>query len=161
MSETVPPGSWPGAGAEGESALAPDPVKTAVSLTDALSAMTAQLAQVKATVRRGKHIAIALAIALIFDVALTVVVSITAVQAHDTSARANATVAQLHAIQLASCKASNQIRGAEVGLWEKLARLSTTARTTRAQRKTDQELIAYIKMVFRAKDCRAIYRLPS
>lgn len=152
-----------------DSVLGPDPIQTAKALTDALEGMTKQLAAVKATVARGKRIIIGLAVSLVLDVALTVVVTLTAAQAHDTaaqahdaSARANATVTQLHAIQVSSCNAGNGTRAAEIQLWTHLAAVSTPpAGSTPAQAAKDRQAIAalltYVRQVFKPRDCAKIY----
>jgi hypothetical protein len=140
-----------------ESVLGPDPIQTARDLQHALEGMTGQLAGVKADVRRGKRIITGLVISLVLDVALTVVVTITAAQAHDASARANATVGQLHATQVSSCDTGNQTRAAEVALWDHIFALSVTARTTPAERTADEQLLAFIREAFAARNCAQIY----
>lgn len=143
------------------SMLGSNPMQTAADLTTALKGMTDQLADVKKTVRRGKLIAIGIIAGLTLDVALTVVVSITAVEASDAGARANATVAQLHSTQVSACESGNQTRAQEIALWTHLADLSITAKTTPAQRKADDSLLAYIRKTFAPKDCQAVYHLKG
>jgi hypothetical protein len=144
-----------------DSMLGDDPQKTARDLQRALEGMTEQLTQVKATLRRGKRVAAAIAVSLVLDVALTIGVSITAVQAGDASAKANATVAQLHSTQVSACRSGNQTRAEEVALWTHLASLSATSGRTPAQRKADDQLLAYIRSVFKPRDCTAVYKLRA
>ncbi len=134
-----------------------DPVGTARDLQRALEGMTGQLAAVNARVRRGKRIMIGLAVSLLLDVALTAGVTVAAIQAHDASSQASATVAQLHAIQVASCNAGNQTRAAEIALWDHIFTLSVSTRTTPAERKADEELLGFIRETFAPRDCVRIY----
>lgn len=141
----------------GAGPLGPDPLAAARALQQALEGMTKQLAAVKATVRRGKRVIIALAVSLVLDVALTIGVTITAAQAHDASARANSTVAQLHATQVNACNAGNQTRAAEIQLWNHIASLTVGPQTPAAQRKADEQLLAFVRQTFAAKNCAKIY----
>ena len=70
-----------------------------------------------------------------------------------------ATVAQLHAAEVSSCRQGNQTRADEIALWDHLDALATGPTTTARQRKEDNELLAYIRLTFAAKDCQAAYRL--
>ena len=143
------------------SMLGDDPQETARALTNALHDMTAELGRVKTTLRRSKRVIIAVTAGLLLDVALTVVVSVTAVQAGNASAKANSTVAQLHSTQVSSCRAGNQTRAEEVALWTHLAALSATSGRTPAQRKADDQLLAYIRHTFAPRNCTAVYKLRS
>lgn len=141
------------------SVLGDDPLGTARALQRALEGMTAQLAEVKASVRRGKRVIAALVVSLILDVGLTVGVSIAAVQANNASAKANTTVTQLHSTQVSACRAGNQTRAEEVALWVHLESLTVTSRTPPKVRKADEQLLAYIRHTFRPRNCVAIYKL--
>lgn len=140
-----------------DSALGPDPIQTARDLQHALEGMTTQLAAVKATVRRGKRIIIGLIVSLVLDVALTVGVTITAAQAHEASARANATVGQLHATNVSACDAGNQTRESEVALWDHIFSLTSTSRMTPAQLATDERLLLFIRQTFAPRNCVQLY----
>lgn len=144
-----------------ESALGPDPLKTARDLQTALEGMTAQLGQVQASVRRSKRVIAGLIVSLILDLALTVVVSVTAAQAHSASVQASATVSQLHATQISACQSGNQTRAQEIQLWTHLVSVSTNAKTTAAQRRTDEQLLAFVRATFAPRHCAAIYQLPG
>jgi hypothetical protein len=143
------------------SMLGDDPQKTARDLQVALEGMTEQLAQVKTTVRRGKRVIAALVVSLIVDVALTVGVSVTAVQASNASNKANATVAQLHSTQISACRAGNQTRAKEVALWVHIASLPATSRRTPKEQKADEQLLAYIRHTFAPRNCSAVYKLRA
>jgi hypothetical protein len=127
--------------------------------------MTEQLRGVQRSVRRGRQIIAGLAASLVLDVALTAVVSVTAVQAHDASTRAAATVGDLRAAQVAACQAGNQTRAQEVRLWVHLAAVSapqpglTPAQKARNAEEVAQ-LLAYIRSTFAPRDCRAAYAIP-
>lgn len=145
------------------SMLGEDPQATARALQAALEAMTAQLAQVKTSLRRGKRVVAALVISLLVDVAVTIGVGIAVHQANDASARANATIAQLHSTQVSACRAGNQTRAKEVMLWTHIFDLSVGSGrpVTAAQRKADEQLLAYIRRTFQAKNCSAVYKLHA
>jgi hypothetical protein len=140
---------------------APGSVRAARDLQKALEGMTAQLAAVKASVARGKRVTAGLIISLVLDVALTVGVTIAAVQAGDASSQAAATVAQLHAVQVSACNAGDATRAAEVRLWTHLAKSSKPAPgTTPAQAAKDRQaiaaLLAYVRQAFAPRDCARI-----
>jgi hypothetical protein len=143
------------------SMLGDDPVATAAGLTAALTAMTSQLTEVKKTVRRGKWVVAGIIAGLILDVALTVIVSVTAVEASNAGNRANQTVAQLHTTQLTSCRAGNQTRAQEVQLWMHLAAVSASPKTTPAQRASVGKLLAYIRATFAPRNCGVLYHLKG
>lgn len=71
------------------------------------------------------------------------------------------TLGQLHAAEVAFCQDSNQSRAQNVALWVHIYNIGVTAQTPPKQRAADNDLIAYIKMVFAPRDCKAVYRLPG
>jgi hypothetical protein len=139
-------------------------LETAQALTEALTGTREQVAALTAAVRRSRRHIVALAVSLLLDVALTVVVAIFAVQAHsasDRATRADVSVTQLHASQVAGCQAGNQQRAEQIGLWEHIYSLAKSGKKlTAAQRRADNALIAYIRKTFAAKNCAVLYRLP-
>jgi hypothetical protein len=150
------------------SPLGSNPMRTAAELTAALAAMTAQLsettaqlAEVKKTVRRSRTAIITIAASLILDLALTIVISVTAVAAHDASAQASATVGALHATQVSTCESGNQTRTQEVALWLHIYALSDVKHAPASVRKADDNLIAYIRGVFRPRNCKSVYHLQG
>lgn len=135
-------------------------MQAARDLSDALKAMTRQLAEVKATVRRSRRVIIAIAVSLVLDVGLTVGVTIAAVQAGDASGKASATIRQLHASQVSACRGANVNRGQDIAIWNQfLADLAPPAARTPKVRAE----LAGINRLIRVKDtprnCVAIYRL--
>lgn len=164
MSDTTP-GSFPGGGEHDESILGSDPLATARALQGALEGMTTQLADVKKTVRRGKLVVIGLIISLIIDAAVTVVVSITAVQAHHASTQANATVSQLHRSQLQGCRLNNARLARESSMWPYVeSLLKPPPNPTPGQYRQSQEIIAGLKAharrAYAPRNCAAAYKLP-
>ena len=146
----------------GHSPLGADPLQTARDLSDALNAMTRQLGEVKATVRRSRRFIIALAVSLVLDVALTIGVSVAAIQANDASGKASATITQLHASNLAACRQANVTRRQDIAIWNQfLADLAPPAARTP---KVAAELAGINKLI-RVKDtprnCATAYKLTA
>lgn len=153
----------------------PDALQAARELTVALGEMAGQLRVVnerqdKADKRqertdkfskRIQRIVLGLVVSLVLDVTLTAIVTVFAFQANTASAQASATIAELHATQIGACEIGNQTLAKQVVLWEHIFQLSTTTRTTPAERKTDAQLLAFIRQTFHARDCPAIYKLPA
>ena len=160
---------------EDSSVLGSDPIQTAKDLQHALEGMTKQLTAVRATVRRGKRMIIALAVSLALDVALTAGVTVAAVQsgdassrAADASAHAAAAVTQLraiqaasHANQLAACQQANVNRTQDAAVLNQL--LADLAPPAVRTPEVEAEL-AVLNRLIKAKDtphdCAAVYRLP-
>jgi len=134
---------------------------TAQGLTAALRGVGSELERLNAFGRRNRHLIWGTIVSLVIDVALTVVVAVFAVQAHE----ASVTVGELHATQIAACRIGNQSRAAQVALWEHVASVSTppphATRSEIAKRKrTLAAFLAYVAKVFAPKNCQEIYRLP-
>lgn len=134
-------------------------VTTAQALTGALDHMAAELTQVRAYGRRTRRISTALAVFGVFDILLTVLVTIFAVQVHDATTQASATVAELHKTQIAACQVGNQTLAKQILLWDHIAALSITPKTPPKQRKEDEQLLAFVRQTFAPRDCPKIYRL--
>ena len=171
---------WANLGKEGESMPAQTPQDAAVPptasetvdaadrLTAALAAMTGQLEAVnkrldlaEKAARRSRRIIVGLVISLVLDVTLTILVTVFALQAHDASAQASATVEQLHASEVATCESSNQTRSQEITLWGHLAAVSKpapgeTPKEIAANKQAVDQFLMYVAKVFRPRDCNAI-----
>lgn len=144
------------------SMLGEDPQETARALTAALQDMTKQLAGVKATVRRGKRVIAALVISLVLDVALTVGVSIAAVQASDASGKASATITQLHASNVSACRKANVNRAEDVAIWNQfLADLAPPAARTAKVRAELAGINRLIRIKDTLRNCAAAYKLGT
>jgi hypothetical protein len=87
------------------------------------------------------------------DVALTVVIAVVAVSAHDASTAAS----ENRVSSLASCGQSNATRAAEIRLWDHIAALSITKKTPPKALAADENLLAYIRATFRPLDCARLY----
>lgn len=143
MSENTPGAG--GLGAQDESMLGADPLRTAQELSDALQGMTRALGRVQATIRRGKVIVIALALVIVAVAGLGAGVAVLAVQAGDASAQAKANVGQL-------CQAGNVSRGEAYGNWVyALDHLGLGA--TPAGRKFEADFEAHLRKVYAPRDC--------
>jgi hypothetical protein len=143
-----------------DSMLGDDPQKTARDLQRALEGMTEQLGQVKASLRRGKRVVAALVVSLILDVALTIGVSVAAIQANDASGKASATITQLHASNLSACRQGNVNRRQDIAIWNKL--LGDLAPPAVRTPKVAAELAGINKLIQvkdTPHDCSLIYRL--
>jgi hypothetical protein len=135
------------------------------SLTDALGGVQSELQRLNQRVSRSRHMIVALAISLAIDLALTIVVAIFAVQAHDASDRAtSATASAVHATQVAGhayasnyalCQASNTARHQTVGVWKHLLDEAGPPKTP-AARRFEASFIAYIQRTYRARNCKAL-----
>jgi hypothetical protein len=141
-----------------------DAIQTAQQMTVALTGMQEELAAVR---KRGEETAARekktrsltwRGIALVgIDIILSVLLVISYVRTNHNSA----TVAQLQATNVSTCRASNQTRAQEIALWEHIYALSgINSHTPAKQRKADNALIAYVKRVFAPRDCAALNRRP-
>lgn len=145
----------------------PDVLGIARTLTASLDKVGTELEQLNAYGRRSRHIIIGLVVSLALDVALTLVVTVFAVQAHDASRSAqtaSATAIQLHKTQVQGCQAGNVLRAGTVAVWERLAMLTRPAAgTTPAQAAANARavagFIAYVKSVNKPRNCQEAYRL--
>lgn len=147
----------------------PDAVVTAQALTGALNGLTDRLDAVRQgseerdkalarTVRRNRRMITVTAASVLLDIALTVVVSIVAVQAHSASSSA----AQTKNASVVACQESNVTRAQETGLWTHLVQVSEAGphpgQTPAQLRKNAQQasaFLAYVGQVFKARDCGA------
>jgi hypothetical protein len=149
MPEQTPPGPQ-------ESAVV---VATAKGLTEALGRMTAELRQVQAYGRRSRRIIVALAASLVLDIAVTITVAVFAGQVSRATDQASATLTELHKTQISACRLGNQSREQQIALWQHIATVGTTSKTPAKARHRDAALLAYIRRIFGARNCPAIYRL--
>jgi hypothetical protein len=146
----------------------PDPLATASRLTAALDAMTAELKTVNARQdvserygHRNRLLIWLTVTALGAVVVLTVLLVFVYGAAQDATTRADATAAKItaqHQSLLSSCQAGNTFRAEQVTLWDRV--LSETDTNLSLNTATGRKLLAYIRVVFRQVDCRAVYHLP-
>lgn len=137
------------------------------TLPAALKDVRDELRRLNADGRRSRHLIWWLAVSLALDIALTVVVAVLAVEAHDAAATAQGArqyAAAVHSSQIGACRIGNTLRAKEVQLWSHLASLSSPPpHSTKAQRAVQARriaaLLAYVRRTFVQLDCQAIYRL--
>ena len=152
----------------------PPPDQSALALAEALGEtlgeISRRLEEYSAFGKRSRQIIIALSVSFALDIILTVVLGLTALQAHgtaDTNAQLvqglHAQQAALHAEQLASCADGNTFRADQDVIWQDFIRILTTptATSTKAQEaaadKLASEFLKYVTTVNHAIDCTALY----
>jgi hypothetical protein len=155
--------STPAPDAPGAAAAAHDPLAVLESLQATLESTARELRKLRAAVRWGKKIIIALAVSFAADILITAGLGYNTIQAHAASDRANATAAQLHASQVAACGVGNQIRARQILPWQKLVQISPPPPgQTPAQRQAREKLIskflAYVRSVNPTLNCAKLYR---
>lgn len=104
---------------------------------------------------------------VVIDIILTIGFAFATYVAVDASAAAGrngVTIAQLHATQLNGCRAGNQTRAQEIGLWVHLAALGKpapgeTPKQIKASEHEIAQFLAFVKSTFAPRDCRSLYRL--
>jgi hypothetical protein len=131
---------------------------TAKGLTGALEAIGEKIEGLTGAVATSRHMIIALAVSLCIDVALTIVVAVFAVQAHDASdsavaARLTAAVAARD--NRALCLSGNVARAEQIEPWEDLLALSKPPKTA-AQKRLVDEFVAKLHKIYEPRDCSHI-----
>lgn len=142
-------------------------LNTARGLTEALGGVRAELERLNGRVRRSRHIIIALAVSLCVDVALTIILGLVAVQAHDASnqatdassraTRATATAQHAYASNKALCEASNTSRRQTIGVWDTLLG-DLGEPKTQAARVFERSFKAYLAKTYAPRNCAALGR---
>lgn len=146
----------------------PDPLATADRLATALDAMTTELRTVtkrqagaEQYARRNRAMIWLTAASIALDVVLTVLLVFAYGSAENAATRAaanSAAISAQHQNLLASCQSSNTSRAAQVTLWDHV--LSETATNLSLKTPTGRQLLTYIRVAFKPRDCQALYRLP-
>jgi hypothetical protein len=133
-------------------------LETAKNLTGALQEIGGQVASLTAAVRRSRHLIIGLAVSLCIDVALTIVVAVFAVQAHDANASA---IAAKDAAGVAAqdnknlCLSSNVARAQQIKPWQDLLALSAPPRTAEQKHLIDL-FLADLATIYAPRNCNHI-----
>jgi hypothetical protein len=128
---------------------------TARGLTEALSGVRAELARLNDRVRRSRHIIFALAVSLCIDVALTVILGLVAVQAHNASnsaTKATATAQHAYASNKALCVDTNVSRHQTILVWEHLLESAGPPKNA-AGRAFETSFISYLSKVYAPRNC--------
>lgn len=142
----------------------------AAALSDTLTEIARRLDQYSAFGKRSRRIIIALAVSFTLDIILTVVLGLTAFQAHGTAYSNAQLVQELHmqqaglrAAQLEACAGGNTFRADQDIIWQDFIRIATTPApgSTKAQitaaDKIAAQFLAYITIVNRPVNCTALY----
>lgn len=135
---------------------------TAQGLTSMLGSVRAELEKIndrqdraEKLARRFRHIVATLAVSLVLDLALTVVVAVFAVQAHDASQTAESAASS----NLALCRASNVSRAQTIGVWTHLLTDLGPPKTT-AARVFETDFVAYLHSVYAPRNCARLGQRP-
>jgi hypothetical protein len=133
----------------------PGAVAAAVRLAGAVEALGGKVEGLAAYGKKNRHLIWGLVVSLVVDLALTVVVAVFAVQAHDANtsaqaARAVAAVAQANNRNL--CLSGNASRAQQHGLWLYLFQLAGPPKTAQGAKLTGQ-FKAHLDVVFAPRDC--------
>lgn len=129
-----------------------DAVQAAIGLTKAVDALAGKVEALAAYGHRNRRMIWGLIISIILDLALTVVVAVFAVQAHD----ANTAARVASQSELALCRAGNVARAQQVKLWTHLLSLPPAPGSPPRSKAQQQEIAAfgaYVQSIFRARDC--------
>lgn len=140
-----------------------DPLDVALAALQVVTSIESQLTGISDKLdtyavygKRSRHIIIALAISLAFDIAITAVVGVVAASAHST-------VSELHAASLSQCVAGNQFRSDQNTIWAGFVGLLATpepGESAADKRKTAAEASTFLKFVRTVnslRDCAAVY----
>lgn len=153
-------------------------VRAAGGLTEALTAMTNQLAAVDkgsqqrdAALKRSGHTTRILVIAAIagfmLDVAATAIALVAIHGEHVAQVvtqRNSATISQLHAVNVNSCRTGNDYRQQEAQLWHYVISLvKPPPNATEDQRKATEQVVSGLQMHVRKattpRNCAVLYRI--
>lgn len=141
-----------------------NPLQAALAaVTDLASRVTTLTAEVVRLRTYGRHNRWFIAIDIILTIGFAFATYV-AVDASSAADRNGVTISQLHQAQVASCRGGNQTRSQEIQLWAHLAAVSkpapgSTPKEVAASKREVAQLLAYIRMTFRPRDCAALYRI--
>ena len=131
----------------------PDAVAVARRLASAVEALGVKVENLAAYGHRNRRMIWGLIISIVLDLALTVVVAVFAVQAHD----ANTAAVAASQSELALCQAGNIARAQQVKLWTHLLSLPPAPGSpprTKAQQQEIAAFGAYVQSIFHPRDCK-------
>jgi hypothetical protein len=135
----------------------------ATALGETLEQITVRLDEYSAFGRNSRKIILALAASFALDIALTLVLAFTALQAHSTAATNGQLVQEIHASQLQACANGNTFRENQTTIWRDFIAIVTKAETgqTPAQLAQSEKLAAqflsYVATVNHPVSCTALY----
>lgn len=131
-------------------------LEAAQRLEGSMVTLGGEIAGLRAYGERNRHLIWALAASLVLDLVLSVAVGFLAVQATNTSKRADeATSAAARNLQtqIATCRAGNEARAANRTLWEYLISVALAGPQQAAQAQFIEQFRTYIGGVFAARNC--------
>lgn len=129
-----------------------DPVITAQELTGALTTLSGRLEDATRYGHRNRKMIWGLVVSIVLDVALTVTLTLVAVQAQN----AGETADQARANQISVCRSTNVSRQQNLQLWEYVLSIPPAKPPTEEQKKQREAFRAYIHKVFAPRDCNRL-----
>lgn len=145
-----------------------DPIAAADRLAGALDGMTAELRTVTARQadaekygRRNRAMIWLALTSVAAVVVLTVLLVFVYGSAQNAATAANVATAKVtaqHQNLLSACQEGNASRAAQVALWDHV--LGETSGNLNLKTATGRQLLAYIRVAFRARNCAVLYKLP-
>lgn len=136
----------------------PEAVAAAGKLSGSLDTMSRELRRLSEYGRNSRHMILALGVSLVLDLALTVIVAIFAVQAHDASdaaTTATSTARHAYASNKALCVASNTSRRQTIQVWVHLLDEAGPPKTA-ASRRFEDSFIAYLNKTYAPRNCSTL-----
>lgn len=127
-------------------------IRAAEAMTEALEAVHIELKHANRYGKQSRRMIWVLVCSLILDVALTIVLAVFAVQAHDANIQAKTATAT----SLTLCKAANTSRAQQHDLWLYLLTKGRPAAGRAFVRRFEEHL----DVVFAPRDCTALIRRP-
>jgi hypothetical protein len=131
---------------------AQDPVATAQALTASLNGLRAGLDEANRFGRRNRHMIWWLIASLVLAAVALVAVGAVAIQAHDATSAA----ARVHDQQVATCRAGNDARRAQIQLWDYLLSVPPPSPPPEEQRKRLDQFRGFVHQVFAPRDCSRV-----
>jgi hypothetical protein len=127
-------------------------IQAAVRLEGAVTGLRDEIVVLRTFGSRNRHLIWGLAISLVLDVALSIAVAFVAVSAREATSLAN----QNRQTQLATCRAGNETRAANIQLWTYVLDLAAVNRPvppTAQQIESLRQFKSYLSTVYAPRDC--------
>lgn len=129
-------------------------IAAATRLNESVSELKEEIRNLQVYGRRNRHYIIGLGISLLFDLLLSVVVIIVAIQANNANDRANAN----YQYQVDTCNASNAARQTSRDLWNYVldAASKNPANSTPERKKQIDDFRVYMENSYAPRDCSKV-----
>lgn len=129
-------------------------IEAATRLNESVTELKEEIHSLQAYGRRNRHFIIGLGISLAFDLLLSVVVIIVAIQANNARDRADAN----HQYQVDTCNSNNASRQTSRDLWNYVldAAAKNPANETPERKKQIQDFRAYMENSYAPRDCSKV-----